>query len=80
MMTILIRKADAQKVPLNDCWMSELVPSKSNLLLQSSNFRGLRKLGQAETRGFPPYPALLRKEEAFFPEWNESLPAGMTLL
>jgi hypothetical protein len=33
MMTTPIRKADAQKVLLNDCWMSKLVPSNSDLLL-----------------------------------------------
>jgi hypothetical protein len=70
MMTIPIRKADAQKVLLNDCWVSKLVLSKSNLLLQSLNLRGLRKLSQVETRRFPPYPALLRREGAFFPEWK----------
>ncbi len=32
MMTIQIRKADLQRVLLNDCWMSKLVPSKSDLL------------------------------------------------
>jgi hypothetical protein len=72
MMTIPIRKADSQKGMLNDCWMSKLVPSKSDLLLWSSNLRGLRKLGQVETRRFPPYPALLQREGAFYPEQKEA--------
>jgi hypothetical protein len=72
MMTIPIRKADMQKVLLNDCWMSKLVLSKSDLLLQSSNLRGLRKLGRVETRRFPPYPTYLGKEGAFFPEQKEA--------
>ncbi len=72
MMTIPIRKADLQKVLLNDCWMSKIVPSKSDLLLWSLNLRGLRKLDWVETRQFLPYLALLQREGAFFPE----LPAG----
>jgi hypothetical protein len=44
-MTTPIRKADLQKILLYDCWMSELVGSKSDLLITSSNLRGLRKLG-----------------------------------
>jgi hypothetical protein len=68
MMTTPIRKADAQKVLLNDCWMSKLVLSKSSLLLQSSNLRGQSKLGRVEMRQFPPYPALLGREGAFFLE------------
>jgi hypothetical protein len=72
MMTIPIRKADVQRVLLNDRWMSKLVPSKSNLLLQSLNLRGLRKLGRVETRRFLPYRALLGREGAFFLEWREA--------
>ncbi len=72
MTAIPIRKADAQKALLNDCWMSKLVPSKSNLLLRSSNLRELRKLGWVETRRFPPYPTLLGREGAFFPEQKEA--------
>jgi hypothetical protein len=73
MMTIQIRKADLQRVLLNDCWMSKLVPSKkSNLMHQSSKLRGLRILGQVETRWFPPYSALLQREDVFFPEQKES--------
>jgi hypothetical protein len=72
MMTIPIRKADSQKVLLNDCWMSKLVPSKSDLLIRSLNLRGLRKLGRVETRRFPPYPASLGRERVFFLEWKEA--------
>jgi hypothetical protein len=72
MMTTPISKADTQKVLLNDCWMSKLVLSKSNLLFQCLNLKGLRKLGRVETRRFLPYPALLGREGAFFPEWKEA--------
>jgi hypothetical protein len=72
MMTIPIRKADVQKVLLNDCCMSKLVPSKFDLLLQSSNLRGLGKLGQVETSQFMPYPAIPGREGAFFPEQKEA--------
>jgi hypothetical protein len=72
MMTIPIRKADSQKVLLNDCWMSKLVPSKSDLLLRSSNLRGLRKLGRVETRWFLPNLTSLGREGVFFPEQKEA--------
>ncbi len=72
MMTTPIRKADSQKALLNDCWMSKLVPSKSDLLLWSSNLRGLKKLGRVETRWFLPNPTSLGREGVFFPEWKEA--------
>ncbi len=66
------KNSDLQKLLLNDCWMNEPVPSKSNLLIQTLNLRGLRKLGQVETRRFPPNPASLRREGVFFPEQKEA--------
>ncbi len=32
----------------------------------------LRKLGQVETRWFPPNPTSLGREGVFFPEWNKA--------
>ncbi len=53
MMTTQIRKADSQKALLNDCWMSKLVPSKSNLLILKFELEGTEEIRPSRDKMVP---------------------------